>query len=113
MTPLIFLPNFEILLGHFSTRPRGLPLFSIPDMYDSSKERQQKVLKVSKKIFIKKVFQPKSFKKPLILAIIGRKNAKTKIFLVEKIFLGGIDSEWSKAYLKRKSRFRKKIPVVI
>ena len=65
------------------------------------------------KFFSKKIFfRPKIFKKPLFLAIFGRKNGKDKNFWSKIFFWSESIQNGPKRILKRKSRFRKFFPIV-
>ena len=61
-------------LGNISANVKGT------HKYDDVKERPKSSKSGSKKMFATKFFRPKIFKKLLILAIFGRKMAKTKNF---------------------------------
>ena len=75
----------------------------------AQKNRNKKFSKRVQKIFFKKnFFRPKIFKKPLFLAIFGRKNGKDKNFWSKIFFWSESIQNGPKRILKRKSRFRKK-----
>ena len=79
----------------------------------AQKNRNESSKRVIQKFFWKKIFfRPKIFKKPLFLAIFGRKNGKDKNFWSKKIFWSESIQNGPKRILKRKSRFRKIFPIM-